>query len=101
MRRRLLGNEHADVAKSLNNLAIVLYEKGDFAEAEALHREALAMRRRLLGNEHPDVATSLNNLANMLHSKGDLRRGGGAPIARPSPCDAGCSGTSTPRWRRA
>ena len=71
IRRKLLGDEHPDVASSLNNLASFLNAKGDYAGAEPFYREALAMRRKLLGDEHPDVAGSLNNLANLLEAKGD------------------------------
>ena len=63
MKRKLLGNEHPSVARSLNNLATMLNGQRKLKEAETIHREALAMQRKLLGNEHPDVATSLNNLA--------------------------------------
>ena len=72
MRRKLLGNEHPDVATSLHNMALVLDYQGKLAEAETMHREALAMRRKLLGNEHPDVATSLNNLADVVQRQGKL-----------------------------
>ena len=44
MRRKLLGNEHPDVATTLNGLAWVLAVKGKLAEAETMYREALAMR---------------------------------------------------------
>ncbi|HXO25975.1 MAG TPA: tetratricopeptide repeat protein [Thermoanaerobaculia bacterium] len=70
IRRQALG-EHLDVARSLNNLGSMLDNKGDYAGAEALHREALAMQRRLLGSEHPEVARSLNKLANVLDDKGN------------------------------
>jgi tetratricopeptide (TPR) repeat protein len=73
IRRQALG-EHPDVAKSLSHLANVLYDKGDYAGAEALDREALTMQRKLLGNEHPDVARSLNNLATELLEEGDYTR---------------------------
>ena len=71
MRRKLLGNEHPDVALSLDNLADVLQAQGKLAEAETMYREALAMRRKLLGNEHPDVAISLINLADVLRKQGE------------------------------
>jgi len=51
------------VAGSLNALGVVHFVVRDYAAAEPLYREALAMRRKLLGNEHPDIADSLNNLA--------------------------------------
>ena len=71
LRRRTLGGEHLDVARSLQTVANVLSKKGDYEGAEALHREALAMRRKLLGNEHADVAASLNDVANDLLDKAE------------------------------
>ena len=61
--RSRLGEEHPDVADSLNNLALLYYSMGRYQEAEPLIVQALEMRMQLLGQNHPDVATSLNNLA--------------------------------------
>ena len=38
-RQRVLGAEHPDTLKSLNNLAVALERHGKAAEAEALHRQ--------------------------------------------------------------
>ena len=69
LRRRLLGTRHPELARSLDNLAETLRQRGEFAEAEQLAREALAMRSELLGR-HADVATSLNNLAVIVRQTG-------------------------------
>jgi tetratricopeptide (TPR) repeat protein len=71
-RKQLLGDEHPDVAASLDHLAIVLYRQWKLDEAEMLHRQALAMRKKLLGEEHPDVAASLNDLALVLGRENKL-----------------------------
>lgn len=63
LRRQTLGNEHADVATSLDHLAEVARLKDDFVRSESLFRESLAMRRKLLGTESLGVAESMNNLA--------------------------------------
>jgi CHAT domain-containing protein/tetratricopeptide (TPR) repeat protein len=78
--RRILGEEHPDVATGLDNLGSLLLYNGDYAGAEPVQREALAMRRRLLGEEHPDVALSLNNLSILLQYKGDYA--GAEPLLR-------------------
>ncbi|HHP7244585.1 MAG TPA: tetratricopeptide repeat protein [Elainellaceae cyanobacterium] len=65
-----LGDEHPDVAQSLNNLALLYNTQGRYEEAEPLYQQALAMNQRLLGNEHPDVAQSLNNLAALYQMQG-------------------------------
>src|SRR5262249_53334502 len=60
---KALGPEHPDTAASVNNLAMLYYDTGAYAQAEPLHRRALAIREKVLGPEHPNTATSLNNLA--------------------------------------
>ncbi|MEN8447018.1 MAG: toll/interleukin-1 receptor domain-containing protein, partial [Cyanobacteria bacterium J06555_13] len=70
MYKRLLGDEHPDVANSLNNLALLYDNQGRYSDAEPLYIDALAMYKRLLGDEHPDVALSLNNLAVLYDNQG-------------------------------
>lgn len=67
-----MGNEHPEVARLLNNLALVLRDQGKLAEAETMFREALAMRIKMLGTEHPDVGASIKNLTDLLVSEGKL-----------------------------
>jgi CHAT domain-containing protein len=47
-----------------------LRQKGRYAEAEPLYREALEIRRRLLGEDHPYTAQSYNNFAMNLDAHG-------------------------------
>jgi tetratricopeptide (TPR) repeat protein len=68
--KKRLGEEHPDVATSLNNLAFLYNSQGRYSEAKPLYIQALALRRKLLGEEHPDVAASLNNLASLYYSQG-------------------------------
>ncbi|MEH2348469.1 MAG: tetratricopeptide repeat protein, partial [Nostoc sp.] len=68
--KKRFGDEHPDVATSLNNLALLYDSQGRYSDAEPLYIEALAMSKRLLGDEHPDVASSLNNLAFLYNSQG-------------------------------
>ena len=68
--KKRLGQEHPDVASSLNNLAGLYSSQGRYSEAEVLYLQALELRKRLLGEEHPDVASSLNNLAGLYSSQG-------------------------------
>ncbi|WP_246275704.1 tetratricopeptide repeat protein, partial [Brasilonema bromeliae] len=51
--KKRLGDEHPDVATSLNNLANLYDSQGRYADAEPLYLQALELRRRLLGDEHP------------------------------------------------
>ena len=72
MGRKLLGEEHRDVASSLAILSWVLHDQGKPEEAEIICRQALAIQRRLLGEEHRDVAQSLGFLVLALHDEGKL-----------------------------
>jgi tetratricopeptide (TPR) repeat protein len=70
-RRQLLGEEHADTATSMNNLAEVLRETSDLKGAEPLYRKSLEVRRRTAGPDSAEVAQSLNNLALLLQEQGN------------------------------
>jgi serine/threonine protein kinase/TPR repeat protein len=72
LRKKLLGDEHPEVANSLNDLAEVFYRQSKWADAAALNRDALAMQKRLLGNEHVRIAQSLDNLAKALRQQGEF-----------------------------
>ena len=63
---------------SLNNIALIYQAQGRYAEAEPLHKRALAIGEKALGPEHPEVATWLNNLALLYRRK--------AAMPRPSRC---------------
>jgi tetratricopeptide (TPR) repeat protein/tRNA A-37 threonylcarbamoyl transferase component Bud32 len=63
IRRGRLGEDHADVATSLANLALLLQDAEDYDEADALHQDALARRQRLLGHGAIDTAKSLEAYA--------------------------------------
>ena len=64
-----LGNDHPDVATSLNNLAGIYYAQEYYAEAEHLYLQALKLRKQFLGTHRPEVATTLNNLAGLYYAQ--------------------------------
>jgi tetratricopeptide (TPR) repeat protein len=68
-----LGSEHPDTGFSLNNLAALYKAMGDYAKAEPLYIEAVAIRRKL-GRKNPGTAESLNNLAELYKAMGDYER---------------------------
>ncbi|MBS0578353.1 MAG: tetratricopeptide repeat protein [Proteobacteria bacterium] len=73
MQRELNHNEpDPALAEAINDLALLLEERGTYEESEKLYREALAMKRRVFGEKHPEVAMGLNNLAAALQDEGDL-----------------------------
>jgi tetratricopeptide (TPR) repeat protein len=55
--------EHPDVAHSLVSLALLYDLQGRYAEAEPLHRRALAILEQAHGPEHPEAAALVGNLA--------------------------------------
>ena len=62
------------MAQSLNNLAILYMDQGNYVKAEPLYQRSLAIREKALGKEHPDVATSLNSLANLYTNQGNYEK---------------------------
>ncbi len=61
------GEQDPRLAASLNNLALLYYNQGKYAQAEPLYQRALAIDEKALGPEHPQVATVLENYAALLH----------------------------------
>ena len=57
MRERTLGQEHAEVAGALNNLAVLLKGMGRFEEAQALYEKSIQIKERALGHAHPQVGS--------------------------------------------
>ena len=48
----------------------MLLDRGDYAEAEAMFRQALSIQRRKLGERHRAVGNTLNNLSHPLREQG-------------------------------
>ena len=71
IRERELGSGHLDVARSLDRLARLAYDRGDYPGAEKLSRQALAIYREARGEVHADVARALNDVGSALSSQGD------------------------------
>ncbi len=66
------GQDHANVATALNNLAGLLQDTNRLAEAEPMLRRALGMYEASFGPDHPDVAIPLGNLALLLKTTNRL-----------------------------
>ena len=69
--RSELGDDDLETAESLDQLASLYTDQGDFDRAEPLFRRSLEIRERELGAGHPYVAASLNNLAFHFIERGD------------------------------
>ena len=71
IREHALSPDHAMVAESLHDLAVLYIDKGNYAVAGPLIQRALTIREESLGAEHPVVAESLNILGVVFYSKGE------------------------------
>ncbi len=70
IREQRSGQEHIDVAASLDGLANLYRDQGEFARAESLYQRALHIREQHLGPGHLDVAISLEGLAILYKEQG-------------------------------
>lgn len=68
IRRRLFGDDSAEIVECLDNLASLYHDRGEYGRAEPLLVHALSIREAALGADHPHVAASLNNLAFLYHA---------------------------------
>jgi tetratricopeptide (TPR) repeat protein len=73
IRRKVLGDEHVDVATSLINVAQVADLTEHITEAVSLFRHAFEIRRRLLGDDDPRTTDALYEVAQASHTAGDFR----------------------------
>jgi tetratricopeptide (TPR) repeat protein len=64
--KQLLGDNHPDVALSLNNLALLYQSQGRYTEAEPLYLEAINIATQALGENHPHTQTVYRNYLRML-----------------------------------
>jgi eukaryotic-like serine/threonine-protein kinase len=80
VRERLLGPDHPDTICSLNDLAVSLQSKSDFAAAEPLFRRALQVSERTMGKDHPYTMNKVLNLAMTLKAQGNSA--GAEPLLR-------------------
>jgi CHAT domain-containing protein len=62
------------VARSVNNLAELYDDQGQYLKSEPLHVRALAIDEKVLGPDHPGVATDLNNLAGLYRAQGQYAK---------------------------
>ncbi|XP_031799486.1 kinesin light chain 2 [Sarcophilus harrisii] len=70
IREKVLGKFHPDVAKQLNNLALLCQNQGKAEEVEYYYRRALEIYEVRLGPDDPNVAKTKNNLASCYLKQG-------------------------------
>jgi len=69
--REKIAPESLAVAASLNNLGLVIHDRGDLGAAREYYQRALTIREDL-APESLDLAVSLNNLGVLAYDRGDL-----------------------------
>ena len=62
IRVALHGDNHLDVAESIEQVSRVAYETGNLTLADSLNRRTLEIRRAHLQGDHPQLALSLNDV---------------------------------------
>ncbi|MEW6747117.1 MAG: serine/threonine-protein kinase [Planctomycetota bacterium] len=65
----LRARESMASAECLNQAGAIAENRGDYAQAETLYREAVQMYQDLLEQDHPDVAVCKRNLAWLLYQR--------------------------------
>ncbi len=65
LRTELVGPEDWSLAQLYNNLALVAYERGDYAAAADGFEEALSLARSHFDGDHPWIASMLNNIGGL------------------------------------
>uniref|UniRef100_A0A8C7I644 Kinesin light chain n=1 Tax=Oncorhynchus kisutch TaxID=8019 RepID=A0A8C7I644_ONCKI len=76
IREKTLGKDHPDhpdVAKQLNNLALLCQNQGKYEEVEYYYCRALEIYERRLGPDDPNVAKTKNNLASCYLKQGKYK----------------------------
>lgn len=69
-RKCIVGGDHPDLARSINDAGVFHAERGGFPRSELLFGEALAMARRVYRADHLDLANTINNVALFLNGRG-------------------------------
>jgi len=72
IKRATLGDDHPNLAISVNNIGTVLQHQGDLNAALAAYRDAERIDRGAFGDADTRVAIRVNNIGSVLHDRGDL-----------------------------
>lgn len=63
LREKAQGDMHIDVARTLNNMALIMRLTKRYSEAKPLAQKALQIRSKELGKKHKDTGESMTQLA--------------------------------------
>ena len=72
IRKKLLGTEHPDMAKTYNNIGSALLAQGDHTGALDHYQKASAIQENVLGKNYIDARSlDKNKIGRVLHEKGE------------------------------
>jgi len=74
IRRRELGDDHVDVARTYGNMGIVLCQQGDNKKGLEYFQKSLEIEVKVLGHDHVDVAATYCNMAIVYYSLGEYKK---------------------------
>lgn len=72
IRRKELGDNHADTISSMNDLAAMLYNEGKLAEGEGVSQKLVEISDKAFGKDDERTLTAVNNLALVEYGLGKL-----------------------------
>jgi len=70
LRHRVLGDQHPDTLRAINDLANLYQGQGKYAQAEPLHMQAIELLERVRGPEHPETLAAMHGLAHVYRIEG-------------------------------
>ncbi len=70
IRKKILPENHPDIAIALSNLAQIYKEQKKYKEAEPVNEQALMIFKKAFGEEHPNTAFTIHNLGGLYHAQG-------------------------------
>jgi tetratricopeptide (TPR) repeat protein len=77
-----LGKDHPSTLITVNNMASVYDNQGDYSKALEWYIRALAGLEKSLGKDHPDTLTTINNMAWVYATKATTAKHSGGTAER-------------------
>jgi len=74
IRKKILGENHRDVAIFWYNIATIHFETGEDELAIGMYEETLRVERAALGDNHPDVVLTLQHLGQVYQQLGHMEK---------------------------
>jgi len=71
VRKKYLGEAHAETAKSYENMGSIYTDMGEYFKALKYYKKTLTIRKKVLKKNHPDTINSYNDLGQIYIKLGD------------------------------